>query len=173
MGRTLLATTNGFTFTASRNYDNGVSVRVSAPYSNPFFMDFAAPGNVRLTTGDYDEVTRYPFETAAQGGLNFSAYGNGDNTLTGYFSVLEVSYGSGNTILSFAADFMQYDDGALDAWNQGSIRFHSAIEVPEPDTASLLLSAITAGFVSFRCRRLGRPAEPGTCTGRRDSASVT
>jgi hypothetical protein len=174
MGRSLFATNGGgYTFTASRNIYNGVTVYVLPQFGNSFSMNFAAPGNVPLASGDYLGVTRYPYQTATAGGLNFSAYGNGDNTLGGYFTVLDVSYGSGNSILSFAADFMQYDGGDLAKWNQGIIRFNSAVAVPEPHTSGLLVCAIGTALLTVRCRRLRHPAEQGGSSGHADSASVS
>jgi hypothetical protein len=91
------------------------------------------PGD--LTVGFYANAERLGGNTGP--GLDFSTSGRGDNTLTGYFNVLDISYDANHSLISFAADFVQYDVGVADLWNQGSIRYNSIIPVPEPSTFSL------------------------------------
>jgi len=142
-GKTGLVTAeDGFVFYAQRNFDNGVSLDVFGPNPLNFgaSLNFAAPHNVPLTIGTYLDATRYPFQAPNSPGLSFSMNGRGDNTLTGFFTVLEIAYGPGNSITSFAADFTQYDEGQMNWWNQGSIRFNSSLPIPEPAVPSLLIT---------------------------------
>jgi hypothetical protein len=81
--------------------------------------------------------------------MAFTAPGRGDNTLTGYFNVLQAVYDTNGQVVSFAVDFLQYDEGGLSAWNMGSIRYDSTI--PEP--SSILLTAFGLSIVYFGARR--------------------
>jgi len=159
-GETVLATPgDGFSFEAYKNYDNGVSFSIiGANYSRWWYLDFAAPGEVELTPGIFLGATRWPFQDYGSPGLSFSGNGNGNNELTGHFTVLEVSYGGGGVIQSFAADFTQYDGGLPNEWNVGSIRYNSLIPIPEPGTLSLLGSAAFAYLL--RLRRLRTEKSP-------------
>lgn len=139
---------NGFTIVASRNYDNGVSFAINDDATNPdfwsqrwWYLDFAAPNNATLTPGEYDNATRWPFQSANEAGLSFSGNGRGNNTLTGSFTVLASEFAQDGSVLSFAADFVQYDETMVDAWNHGSIRYNSSIPiaaVPEPGALWLM-----------------------------------
>lgn len=127
---------DGFLFTPYPQGDNSLSISIINDFaSNPdisarwYYLDFAAPSNQPLTVGTYTDATRYPFQQAPSAGLSFSANGAGNNTLTGSFTVLEASYGEDGSLLSFAADFLQYDEGQVNGWNKGAIRFNSAIPV--------------------------------------------
>lgn len=74
--------------------------------------------------------------------------------LTGYFNVLQAVYDTNGQVVSFAVDFLQYDEGGLSAWNMGSIRYNSA--VPEPSSIVLLLCGLaTVGLGRKRTRTTG------------------
>lgn len=114
------------TFTAQKNFDNGVSIRFSGNKPGVWWdLDFAAPGNALLVPGKYLGAARYPFQSASQPGLNVSGEGRGSNKLTGQFTVLEVVYGPGTAIQSFAADFEQHSEGAAPALF-GQVSFNSS-----------------------------------------------
>jgi len=118
--------TTTHTFSAQKNYDNGVSIRVNG--STWWYLDFAAPGEVELTQGIYEGAVRWPFQSITQPGLSVSGNGRGCNTLTGQFTVHEVSYNSDGTIGQFAADFEQHCSGA-EPGLFGAIRFNSDVPV--------------------------------------------
>jgi hypothetical protein len=153
----------GFTFTPFRNADNGVSLTINDFGSNSNFnahrwwsLDFAASLDVPLSVGTYNDATRWPFQGAYEPGLSFSGNGRGNNTLTGFFTVLGVEYGIGGEVLSFAADFTQYDEGFQSWWNVGSIRFNSNIpitSVPEPNALSLMVAGLVVIIVFIAWRR--------------------
>jgi hypothetical protein len=98
-------------------------------------MIFGMPSGQPLTTGTYVNATRYPSQSSTAPGLDFSKHGSGNNELSGKFTILEVIVSNG-ALLSFAADFTQYDGKALASWNYGSIRYNSSIPLntlpPEP-----------------------------------------
>jgi hypothetical protein len=112
-------------FSAQSNFDNGVSLSFSG--NDPsvwWYLDFAAPGNLRLAPGVYEQATRFPFQQATAPGLNVSGEGRGCNTLTGRFEVLEATYGPSGEVLTFAADFEQHCEGGGPALS-GSIRYNA------------------------------------------------
>jgi hypothetical protein len=144
---TVLPTTgSGFAIEVSRNFDDGVSFSINNfEFEFPstwWYLHFAAPGDAMLQVGHYGNATRWPFQAIAEAGLDFNGNGRGNNGLTGFFDVLEAVYDP-NTgeVISFAADFTQYDEKFLDKWNKGSIRYNSSValfsSVPEPESLAL------------------------------------
>jgi len=118
------------TFTVSRNFDNGVELDFDG--EDFWTADFAAAGNVPLTVGVYSGAVRFPFQPANGNGLSIYGAGRGCNTLTGQFVVLEVVYGTGNTVQRFAADYEQHCEGGAPALF-GSVRYNSSIPLaPQP-----------------------------------------
>ena len=117
-GQLLLTPPDG-TFTAARNFDNGVSVSIWA--FDEWFTDFAAPNNAILTKGTYANAQRYPFQAAGFPGLSIDGASRGCNTLTGNFNVLQATYDTAGKVRTFAADFEQHCEGQLPALF-GSIR---------------------------------------------------
>jgi len=139
----------GFTFLISRNYDQGVSFWIDnfATSPNPslyqwWHVDFAAPYEALIQAGHYAGATRFAFQDPSEPGLDFGGNGRGNNTLLGYFDVYEAVYGMDGGVLSFAADFVQYDSGNEDAWSMGSVRYNSDYPIPEPSTIMLLLAGL-------------------------------
>lgn len=125
-------------FTATKNFDNGVSLRFDGGAAVWWMVDFAAPQNAPLTPGTYDLATRYPFQAATEPGLSVSGTGRGCNMLTGRFTVLEIVYGAGTTITSFAANFEQHCEGMAAAL-YGSVRFNASAR------AAYTVAVTTAG----------------------------
>lgn len=141
-GRSETVTLADGSFTATKNFDNGVSIDFQGPQSSDFWwLDFAAPMSVPLTPGAYPHATRFPFQDAAVPGLSVSGEHRGCNTLTGEFTVIDIVYGSGDTIVSFAADFEQHCEGGAAALF-GSIRYNY---VPPPFTVTPASAGIGAG----------------------------
>ncbi len=114
------------TFSASVNFDNGVSAVYQDRSSSLVYwdLDFAAPGDVPLTPGTYLNATRYPFQAATSPGLNVSGEGRGSNTLTGQFTVVQADYNSSNQIVRFDATFVQHSEGATPALT-GELKYNS------------------------------------------------
>ncbi|KPK38103.1 MAG: hypothetical protein AMJ78_10510 [Omnitrophica WOR_2 bacterium SM23_29] len=153
---------DGFDFFVSRNFDQGVSFRIDNLATNPdpwshkwWLIDFAAPFDAPLQVGHHGNATRFPFQDPSVPGLAFCGNGRGDNTLTGYFDVFEAVYDTNSEVTSFAADFVQYDEGIEDWWNRGSVRYNSEIPIPEPSTILLFgfgLASLFACKTSHRGR---------------------
>lgn len=167
---------DGFNFSVNRNFDQGISFAINDFATNPnfsstrwWYLDFAAPFNQTLQTGHYSNATRFPFQQFDTPGLTFSGNGRGDNQLSGFFDVLEISYGAGGDVLSFAANFTQFDENITDWWNRGSVRFNSNIAllaVPEPHSLALFAMGgmILIGALALRSK--GRPVNRYSCASR-------
>jgi hypothetical protein len=97
-GELILTAADGV-FTATRNFDQGVSIGVNN--GNNWTLDFAGPTNTTLVPGSYDGAQRFPFQPAGFPGLAVSGAGRGCNTLTGRFDVLNASYATNGDVLSF------------------------------------------------------------------------
>ncbi len=99
-------------FSVSRNFDDGINA--SLDDGNYWSFNFAAPtydpitntndGN-ELTVGFYDNATKFPFNSPTRPGLSFSGNGRGNNTLGGWFNVLDVAYEANGDVSVFAVDF--------------------------------------------------------------------
>jgi hypothetical protein len=114
---------------ASRTYNLGAytdSVHLS---SSGYELIIVGPGPKLVQNGYYPGATRWPF-MGSGAGMAFTAPGRGDNTLTGWFNVLQADYDTNGQVAAFAVDFLQYDEGNLAKWNRGSVRFNSTIPVP-------------------------------------------
>lgn len=150
---------DGFSFNANRNFDQGVSFSINDFYTNNpwdarwWYLDFSASGNTPLQVGVYQNATRFPFQSPDQAGLSFVGNGRGDNTLTGSFEVLQADYAADGSILAFAANFIQYDEGFSSWWNIGGIRYHSDVGIDVPEASSFILLLIgVCGLVTARRR---------------------
>ncbi len=119
-------------------------------------IDFIGPNNSVPLVGTYN-ATRYPFQ-GNNAGMALLGNGRADNTLTGNFTVLEASYSRFGDLISFAADFTQYDEGKADEWEQGSVRFNSSIPVPEPLTFILAALGLLGLIFMVRRRSVGGSA---------------
>jgi hypothetical protein len=67
-----------------------LSVRVSGDQS--WWADMVTPAGMPLQVGTYSNLTRYPFNQAATGGLSWYGEGRGCNTLTGSFTIDSITY---------------------------------------------------------------------------------
>jgi len=136
-GRTRDFTTDTGRFSASASPDR-VSVSYNSfDFSSWWYLDFANRRGIQITPGNYEDATRFPFQSPVRPGLDASGEGRGCNRLTGRFIVWEAIYGPGGEVLSFAADFEQHCEGATPAlW--GSIRVNSDVpqDVPGPHAAA-------------------------------------
>ena len=123
-------------FSITTNFDLGATVTFDD--GKYWSFNFAAPtydpvtntitGN-QLEVGFYNYATRFPFNSPTRPGLSFSGNGRGNNTLGGWFDVLEVVYGAGGDILKLAVDFRQFDESESMTGPStfGSLRINSDI----------------------------------------------
>jgi hypothetical protein len=89
-------------------------------------LDLAAPNNVKITPGHYENAEVYAFHATGAPGLSFLGSGIGCNTVTGRFVVNDVSYTRTGVVQHFGADFEQHCDGDAPALF-GSIRINSIL----------------------------------------------
>ena len=125
------------TFSPSVNFDNGISVTVEVRNNGVFVAlwraDFAAPDDVPLAAGDAFSATRFPFQEAGTAGLSIAGDGRGCNTLTGDFTINEISV-VGDEVQLFDADFSQSCDGG--ALMTGSVRFAPTVDTTPPEASA-------------------------------------
>lgn len=137
----------GWTFTASRNFDNGVNINLNGPALpgtsvTSWNLEFAAPFDALITPGFYPDFQRFPFQDSDRPGLSFSSTGRLDNMASGFFEVFDATYGVGGEVLSFAADFTHFGETNLNNYANVEIRYNTT--VPEPGTATLTLLCAVA-----------------------------
>jgi hypothetical protein len=97
-------------------------------------LRLASPEGASLAVGSYANATRSPIQDTTAPGLDFSGNGRSNNRLTGSFNILESNIAEDGT-LSFAVDFLQYDEEITNWWIKGAIRYNSEVPVnltPEP-----------------------------------------
>ncbi|MFF2136737.1 hypothetical protein [Streptomyces sp. NPDC058193] len=88
-----------------------VSVSVAGANGDWWYLDLAAPAGATLAPGTYDGATRYPFNEAAEPGLDLSGNGRGCNTLTGTFTVTAIEFGPRGYVEELDASFEQHCEG--------------------------------------------------------------
>lgn len=140
----LITPENGSISLDPSGYDSGLHLAITTTSGEWWYLDFGTSSRGTLSDGMYADATRYPFNDGSSPGLSFIGQGRGDNTLTGWFDVLDVLY-SGSTVTSAAIDFVQYDEGNESWENYGSIRYNSDIPIdfsPIPEPQSLVFAAI-------------------------------
>ena len=135
---------DGWTFTSSRNFDNGVQIYLQGPplpgtSVDYWRLNFAAPGDALLVPGSYPNIQRFPFQDIDRPGLEFGSTGRLDNQAGGFFDVLEATYGPGGEVLTFAADFTHYGEAIQSRYTIAEIRYNA---VPEPAAVGLAVPAL-------------------------------
>ena len=108
-----------------------------------WFMTFGAPGNAVITPGVYANFQRWPFNDATHPGLSFGSTGRLDNAASGTFEVLEVTYGPGNQVLTFAANFTHYGEANTNNWAICELRYNSTVPAPGVCTIAAALAPLT------------------------------
>jgi hypothetical protein len=117
------------------------------------------PMGQTLAVGQYT-ATRFPFQSNSGAGMNFDGMGRGDNYLHGTFQILRVGFDSDGHVNSLAANFEQWDEYIVGAWNRGTILYNydpdpvSPTPAPEPSTLALGLLAAPAFTLCRRWRRV-------------------
>lgn len=141
----------------SSSSGQAVHIDLRAANGDWWFLDFAAPAGQALEPTTYDSATRWPFQGPGAPGLSVSGNGRGCNTLTGSFSVTEVTFDPFGNLERFAADFEQHCEGA-----QPALRGHvQLVNPPAPEPLSIGLGLSATGTVD---RVSGSATVSGTVT---------
>lgn len=116
-----------------------------------------------LVPGEYLNAQNLPFEDPGHPGLDVTYQGRGENTITGQFTLFEVTYSAHlGRILSLVFEFEQHGDGREPAI-RGRLDYNAAgLPIPEPSTALLTLF----GLVGLGWRRRGGLASGHPSPGR-------
>jgi hypothetical protein len=105
-------------------------------------LQFHSP-NGQLAVGTYTGATRFPFQAAGVPGLSVYGSGRGCNTVTGSFTILDISYGPSQEITRLSADFEQHCEGGTAAL-RGSVRYQVATDPPQPPVTTTTTSTTTS-----------------------------
>ncbi len=140
-------------FTATKNFGNGVSVLYQGNGEGHFWsLDFAAADEQLLSVGTYRGATGYPFQEPGEPGLAVAGDGRGCNG-TGVFVVKQLELSASGEVESFWAVFEQHCEGNTPEL-RGDIRFNADVvvaldaplelEVQKGDTLAFDVSATDA-----------------------------
>jgi hypothetical protein len=142
--------------TAKRTYQLGVYTDSVEFNAGGYGLRIVGPNLSLARVGYYPGAVRWPFMDSGSG-MAFTGPGRANNTLTGWFHVLQADYKEDGQVEAFAVDFVQYDETFLTRWNRGSIRLNSSIPVPgRPPPMAMDRLLRTNGVTQFR---LTGPAE--------------
>jgi hypothetical protein len=149
-GQTFYATPEaGYTINVSDSWR--VSAWCYGPGFNPSWQVLLqAANNQPVTVGEYDNTQETADSTHPS--LYFFGQGRASSGPTGHFNVMDLTLDTNGNVLSFAADWVQYDHGDPAAWNAGSIRFNSSIPIPAPEPRLLAPLALICCFQFLRRR---------------------
>ena len=125
----------------------------NAPLSNYYWgLEFDPPAGSQLYPGLFTGASRYPFNDDRTG-LALTGNHRGNNTLSGFFEILQATYGPTGAVESFSANFTQYDEMQTGRWIVGEIRFNA---VPEPTGGAAVMFAVIGALVVGMRRRKAR-----------------
>jgi len=146
----------GWTFTTSRNFDNGIGFNITGPplpgtTVSSWRLDFAAPFDALITPGLYEDFQRFPFQDADRPGLSFGSTGRLDNRASGFFEVYEATYDGDGDVLTFAADFTHFGEENPNNWAIVEIRYNTNVPAP-----GVLVPLALAPLATRRRRSGGR-----------------
>ena len=128
---------DGFVLTPSR-YNGGVSIsfdnRAAAnlQHSEGWEMNFAAPLGTIFGVGNYENAELSSARDGEHSTLDIFGNGRGPSKSKGSFRVLEAQFAHDGSVLKFAADFEQYNDGNHGLSLRGQVRYNSTVPLPPP-----------------------------------------
>lgn len=163
-GQSYYFTPENGTFSAQKDFDNGISVIFSNSGSPSQFwrLEFSAPGNALLAPGTYTDARRDAFHKPSEPGLSVSGNGRGCNQSTGSFTVHQVVYGTGNTIVAFDASFSQSCENTMPPLT-GRVLFNSTNSLPPANRITSELAVFTTAGQPFRYQvRTSKPNDSFT-----------
>ena len=141
-------------FSAKVNFDKGVSVRFDGGETR-WTLDFAAPEKAPLekaplAVGTYTEATRWPFQSPTKPGMDVGGYeGRGCPSVTGQFTVKELTLGQNDDVAIFAADFEQHCQSPENAPLRGTILFNAVTSTITTVTSTDVTPGTSAANVVY------------------------
>lgn len=146
---------------------DGNSLSVMIDGDEWWFGDFQLPSTeTRLEAGTYANLTRFPFHSAAAGGLSWFGEGRGCNTLTGSVTISEVEY-QGEELRAVDLTFEQRCENSS-ARLRGTIHWRADDESTPPGPVNPAPSGLwtpPAGALPNVARALYLASEPGDYIG--------
>lgn len=127
---------------------NGTKISVGVNGDQWWYGDFQLPSSqTSWQPGTYTGLTRYPFNSLANGGLDWGGEGRGCNTLTGSITVHSVHY-TNNVLDAISFTFVQHCEGGSPALT-GEITWgkNDPTKPPGPSAIPSSLWAPAAGSV--------------------------
>jgi hypothetical protein len=163
-GQTLTFSSPTSAFSVYRYYNQGAYTDALEFGVAGYYLFLVGPNYTVPAVGFYPNATRWPF-MGSGAGLSFEAPGRGDNTLTGYFNVLQADYDATGNVVSFAVDFTQYDEGVTANWVSGSLRYNSTVPVPEPSNLVFITVCLFAASLKWFGKKSwhGQTSDPVAC----------
>ncbi len=113
--------TNGFTISAQRHFDDCVAITVSSA-TRYWFLDFSAPSESLVAAGRYENATLWAQAASAKPGPAFAGNGRTLHNPGGVMTVMAREYSPGYGINRVDADYSHSDEGQLSDWIQRNIR---------------------------------------------------
>ena len=128
---------------------NGGRISVGIAGDQSWSATFQPPSGVTTVVDGavYTDLTRYPGNVAAVGGLTFGGEGRGCNQLVGWYAIDDATY-SGSTLQTLTLRFEQRCENAAAAPLRGQIRYDATAPIPGAPTPTLPIPALwtpTAG----------------------------
>lgn len=108
----------------------GSSTRIQGVVDGWHLSIEPADGDVLAEGRTYTGATRTPFHAPGESGLELYGHGRGCNTLTGSFTLHELSFDLGGQLESLVLTFTQHCEGGTPA-AYGSIAWHSSGTAPQ------------------------------------------
>lgn len=124
---------------------SGYEPRIITNYNTAWEIHLDAPSRGPLLPGHYSDATRWPFNPYEETGMSLQVTSRGNNTLSGYFTILEFEMNPNGTVSRFAVDFRVYEGMySKDNWVDGRFRYNSLI--PEPASCICLVMFLCIGI---------------------------
>lgn len=133
------STAGGDSLTVSASTDDRVvSVSVGGANGDWWYLDLAAPSGTALAAGTYTGATRYPFNASSEPGLSLDGNGRGCNTLTGDFTISDITFGPEGYVQQLDATYDQHCEG-------GTAALHGEVHIANPAPPAALDLGLAVG----------------------------
>jgi hypothetical protein len=121
--------TNGFTISAQRHFDNCVDMTVCSA-TRYWFQDISAPSESLVAAGRFENATLWAQASPAKPGPAFPGNGRTLQIPGGAMTVMAREYRPGYAINRVDGGYSHYDEGQLAVWIQKNVRFARVDPVP-------------------------------------------